>query len=93
MARITISLGTLTDSNAVKFVGEIYQQSCDSQRIIIRVRNMETAKRVLYTKALQGKPIVFMNEGDTYRIMFRRYPEVHIFINGKEETNFKPFVL
>ena len=93
MAKITISLGTWTDKKAVKFEGEIRQLSTDSQRIIIGVRNMETAKRVLYTKALQGKPIVFMNEGDTYRIMFRRYPEVHIFINGKEETNFKPFVL
>ena len=94
MARITISLGTLTDSNAVKFVGEIYQQSCDSKRIIIRVRNMETAKSIMYARALEGKPIVFVNECyDTYRLMFRRGPGTHIYISGREEINFKPFTL
>ena len=55
---------------------------------------METAKNIMYARALESKPIVFVNENyDTYRIMFRRDPGTHIFINGREETNLKPFVL
>ena len=55
---------------------------------------METAKNIMYARALEAKPIVFVNENyDTYRIMFRRDPGTRIYISGKEETNFKPFTL
>lgn len=92
--RITISLGSLTDSDAVKFAGEIYQQAYDSQRIIIRVRNIETIKNILYSKPLENKPIVFVNENyHTYRLMFRRDESTHIYISGRLTSNFKPFKL
>ena len=55
---------------------------------------METAKSIMYAKALEGKSIVFVNENYyTYRLMFRRDPGTHIYISGREETNFKPFTL
>ena len=55
---------------------------------------MVTVKNIMYARALESKPIVFVNENyDTYRIMFRRDPGTHIYISGREETNFKPFTL
>ena len=55
---------------------------------------METAKNMIYARALKEKPSVFVNECyDTYRLMFRRDPGTRIYISGREETNFKPFVL
>lgn len=94
MARIAISLGSLNDDTSVKFEGEIYQLATDCQRIVVRVHNMATAKRVMFSQPFQKSPIIFINEGyGSYRITFRRQECHHIFIGVREVKQFNIFKL